>query len=141
MGLCWCSALLLCGGLASNPHNAASSMVSKLTGHWQHCTQVARRQPASCFHCCAKLRSSYQQPKVTLWLLLCKLHGTHSAAKALHACRERGRSGSSSGGLGGASGGGQSELQLQRQRLIVRRKALQKKLAEVSYALPAHGTG
>lgn len=45
--------------------------------------------------------------------------------------RERGRSGSSSGGLGGASGGGQSELQLQRQRLTVRRKALQKKLSEV----------
>ena len=45
--------------------------------------------------------------------------------------RERGRSGSSTGGLGGAGGGGQSELQLQRQRLITRRKALQRKLSEV----------
>jgi len=54
-------------------------------------------------------------------------------------CRQRGRSGGSSGGLGGSAGGGESELNLQRQRLGSRRKALQRKLAEVRRMLhPLH---
>ena len=51
-------------------------------------------------------------------------------------CRERGRSGSTSGGLGGAGGGGETELQLQRRRIGARMKAIQRKLDEVSQ-LPA----
>ena len=51
-------------------------------------------------------------------------------------CRERGRSGSTSGGLGGAGGGGETELQLQRRRIGARMKAIQRKLDEVSL-LPA----
>eukprot|EP00873_Tetraselmis_striata_P011987 jgi/Tetstr1/432251/TSEL_002286.t1 len=45
--------------------------------------------------------------------------------------RERGRGSSSAGGLGGAAGGGESELRLQRQRIVRQRKALQQKLREV----------
>ena len=74
----------------------------------------------------------------TLEQLLHLMVATESNWTRLVVYRERGRSGSSSGGLGGASGGGQSELQLQRQRLIVRRKALQKKLAEVCCLLSEH---
>ncbi|KAL3161798.1 hypothetical protein ABBQ38_008890 [Trebouxia sp. C0009 RCD-2024] len=56
--------------------------------------------------------------------------GVDGATEVVSA-RERGRSGSTSGGLGGAGGGGQSEIQLQRQRVVARRKALQRKLSEV----------
>ena len=45
--------------------------------------------------------------------------------------RERGRSGGTSGGLGGSGGGGETELQLQRRRIRERMKVLQRKLAEV----------
>ncbi|KAK9826096.1 hypothetical protein WJX81_002388 [Elliptochloris bilobata] len=45
--------------------------------------------------------------------------------------RERGRSGSTSGGLGGAGGGGESELQLQRRHLRDRQKTLKTQLGEV----------
>ena len=48
--------------------------------------------------------------------------------------RERGRSGSTSGGLGGAGGGGESELQLQRRRLRDRKKTLQAQLSEVQFS-------
>lgn len=59
------------------------------------------------------------------------LEAAVTVPKARDDCRERGRSGSTSGGLGGAGGGGQSEIQLQRQRVVARRKALQRKLSEV----------
>ena len=58
------------------------------------------------------------------------------AQHALHGlavCRQRGRSNAASGGLGGAAGAGESELQLQRRRLATRRKALLAKLGEVSF--------
>lgn len=52
-------------------------------------------------------------------------------------CRERGRSGSTAGGLGGAGGGGESELQLQRRRLRDRQKTLRAQLGEVRPAMPS----
>ncbi|PSC73950.1 GTP-binding chloroplastic [Micractinium conductrix] len=45
--------------------------------------------------------------------------------------RERGRSGSSTGGLGGAGGQGESELQLQRRRITDRRRQLLRGLEQV----------
>ena len=56
-------------------------------------------------------------------------------------CRERGRSGSTSGGLGGAGGGGESELQLQRRRLRDRQKTLRAQLGEVRPAMLAWSCG
>ena len=47
-------------------------------------------------------------------------------------CRERGRSGGSSGGLGGGGGAGETELQLQRRRLRSRIKVLKRQLEDVS---------
>ena len=48
-------------------------------------------------------------------------------------CRERGRSGGSSGGLGGGGGAGETELQLQRRRLRSRIKVLKRQLEDVSH--------
>ena len=45
--------------------------------------------------------------------------------------RERGRSGSATGGLGAGGGQGESELQLQRRRITDRRKLLLRRLEEV----------
>ena len=53
-------------------------------------------------------------------------------SQAAGICRERGRSGGSSGGLGGGGGAGETELQLQRRRLRSRIKVLKRQLEDVS---------
>ena len=60
------------------------------------------------------------------------LFAKHPKTQLLAACRERGRSGTSSGGLGGGGGAGETELQLQRRRLRTRIKVLRRQLDDVS---------
>ena len=61
---------------------------------------------------------------------MCPARACAFAVSVLH-CRERGRSGGTSGGLGGSGGGGETELQLQRRRIRTRIATLNRQLAEV----------
>ena len=105
--------MLRCLVLFSKHTKSSNIKALHCCGDCRSCRGVLRRQSVAASGC---QRTALCQDSM--------LHG-------MAVCRQRGRSSAASGGLGGAAGAGESELQLQRRRLATRRRALLAKLGEV----------